>query len=281
MSVRSAAIATSDGMVRDRAVNAVLPRFFGSLLDFPRNHRWHRPVSIAPGSSTEPGRRPSKARIVVASVVPVAAFGALIFFSAGRLDWIAGWAYLSLISASMVATYAYLRRKNPDVITNRSRIGKGTKTWDKVWMVAFTVLFLGLYVVAGLDAGRYGWSAMPTWLWPVGLALFLPGTVLFSWSMGVNPFFEKTVRIQKERGHRVIDTGPYGFVRHPGYVGFFGWILSAPLLLGSWWAFVLAVLAVIAVVVRTGLEDRTLHEELPGYGDYARRVRFRLIPGLW
>jgi protein-S-isoprenylcysteine O-methyltransferase Ste14 len=99
--------------------------------------------------------------------------------------------------------------------------------------------------------------------------------------MGVNPFFEKTVRIQTERGHRVIDTGPYNFVRHPGYLGFFGWNLSAPMLLGSWWAFIPAVLSVISIVIRTALEDRTLRAELDGYEEYVRRIRYRLIPGVW
>ena len=111
--------------------------------------------------------------------------------------------------------------------------------------------------------------------------LFIAGMALFSWSMGVNPFFEKTVRIQTERGHRVIDTGPYAFVRHPGYVGFFGWCLSAPLLLSSWWAFVPAILSVIGLVIRTALEDRTLLQELDGYAAYAERVRYRLMPGVW
>jgi protein-S-isoprenylcysteine O-methyltransferase Ste14 len=104
---------------------------------------------------------------------------------------------------------------------------------------------------------------------------------MFTWSMVVNPFFEKTVRIQTDRGHRVIDTGPYAYLRHPGYVGFMGWILSTPLLLASAWAFVAALLAVVGIVIRTALEDRTLHAELPGYPEYAARVRFCLIPGVW
>jgi protein-S-isoprenylcysteine O-methyltransferase Ste14 len=113
------------------------------------------------------------------------------------------------------------------------------------------------------------------------LAIFVPGWALAIWSMVVNPFFEKTVRIQTDHGHRVIDTGPYAYVRHPGYVGFVGWILSTPLLLASAWAFVPALLAVVGLVIRTALEDRTLHAELPGYAEYAARVRFRLIPGVW
>jgi protein-S-isoprenylcysteine O-methyltransferase Ste14 len=99
--------------------------------------------------------------------------------------------------------------------------------------------------------------------------------------MGVNPFFEKTVRIQTERNHRVIDTGPYAFVRHPGYLGFFGWLLSVPLMLGAGWALVPAALAILSVVARTALEDRTLRRELDGYEAYADRVRYRLIPGIW
>ena len=99
--------------------------------------------------------------------------------------------------------------------------------------------------------------------------------------MVVNPFFEKTVRIQTDRGHRVVDTGPYAYVRHPGYVGFLGWILAAPLLLASVWAIVPALISVVGLVIRTALEDRTLRAELPGYPEYAARVRFRLIPGMW
>ena len=99
--------------------------------------------------------------------------------------------------------------------------------------------------------------------------------------MGVNPFFEKTVRIQTERKHRVIDTGPYRFVRHPGYLGFFGWSLSAPLLLGSWWAFLPAVLSIFGLIIRTALEDKMLYEELTGYRKYASRVCYKLIPGIW
>ncbi len=120
-----------------------------------------------------------------------------------------------------------------------------------------------------------------TLTWLLGVALFVPGWALVIWSMAVNPFFEKTVRIQTKRGHRVVDAGPYAYVRHPGYVGFAAWMLSTPLMLGSAWAFVPALLAVIGFAIRTALEDRTLQAELPGYADYAARVRFRLVPGVW
>lgn len=232
-------------------------------------------------SNAELGKPPSGLRIALAFVGFIGGLGALLFLSAGRTNWFAGWLYLAIMTMNTVINYAYLQLRNPELITYRMRLGKGTKTWDKIWMGMFWPVFGSVYVVAGLDAGRFGWSAMPLWLWPVGFALFLPGTILLTWSMGVNPFFEKTVRIQTERGHRVIDTGPYRFIRHPGYTGFLGWILSAPLLLGSWWAFLPAILSAAFLVVRTALEDRTLREELPGYLEYADRTRFRLIPNVW
>ena len=220
-------------------------------------------------------------RLAFALVAAVTVFAALIFWPAGRLDWVAGWLYLGLVALNFLVNLVYLQRVNPELVEARMRIAKGTKRWDIVWGAIFGPTLLATFVVAGLDAVRFEWSTMSSLFWPVGLLLFLPGTVLFSWSMGVNPFFEKTVRIQSDRGHRVIDAGPYAFIRHPGYLGFFGWCLSPPLLLGSWWAFVPAVLSVIGLIVRTALEDRTLRKELEGYAAYSKRVRYRLLPGVW
>lgn len=220
-------------------------------------------------------------RLLLATLAGFGFFAAVVFWPAGTFDWPAGWAHYGIIVASLFGNYAYLRRVNPAVIVHRMRLGKGTKRWDLAWMVAFTLLFLALYVVAGCDAVRYQWSGTPPWWWYLGLVCWLAGNALFTWAMGVNPFFEKTVRIQTERGHRVIDTGPYAFIRHPGYLGFFGWLLSVPLMLGSAWALLPATLAILSLVVRTALEDRTLREELGGYAAYAARVRYRLIPGVW
>ncbi len=188
---------------------------------------------------------------------------------------------MAVVGTHLLVNILYLMRTNPELIVRRMQLGRGTKHWDKIWLTVFTPVFVIIYVVAGLDAGRFGWTAMPTWAWLAGFLLFVPGAALFTWAMAVNPFFEKTVRIQSERGHIVIDAGPYAFMRHPGYVGFCVWILSAPLLLRSGWALVPALVAVAAVVVRTALEDETLRRELVGYEAYASRVRFRLIPGLW
>ncbi len=214
---------------------------------------------------------------VATMVVVVAGF---VFVNAPRLGWTLGWIYVGIVVATLTINLACLLRWNPELIQRRMRVSKFTKTWDKVWAVLFGFAMIAIYVVAVMEA-RDRVSSAPGAAWLLGLAIFVPGWALAIWSMVVNPFFEKTVRIQSERGHRVIDTGPYAYMRHPGYVGFSGWMLSTPLLLASTWAFVPALITVVLLVIRTSLEDRTLHAELPGYAEYATRVRFRLIPGVW
>ena len=132
-----------------------------------------------------------------------------------------------------------------------------------------------------LDAVRYGWAPMgPAWI-AVGLVLLLPGSALFICAMAANAFFEGTVRIQHDRGHRVVDTGPYALVRHPGYIGFGAFAAGTSFVLGSWWSLLPAAGAILLLVGRTALEDRTLQRELQGYAEYTGRVRYRLVPGIW
>ncbi len=189
-------------------------------------------------------------------------------------------AFIGLMVVFFLAHFFYVWLVNPEVIEHRMWPGKGTETWDWVWFGVFNPVLISILVVAGLDI-RSGWAPLPLWVWPIGLVLFVLGSGLFLRAMGENPFFEKTVRIQSERGHHVIDTGPYRTVRHPGYVGLVAWLLSLPFLLTSTWALLPTALAMISLVVRTALEDRTLRNKLSGYADYAARIRFRLIPGVW
>ena len=220
------------------------------------------------------------ALVILAVATMVASFAAMLFLPAGRIDWKLGWVYVGIIVVDMTVTWACLARWNPELIERRMRFGKGIKTWDIIWAALFTPVMMAVYVVAGFDA-RDRVSSLPTAVWLLGLVIFVPGAGILMWSMVVNPFFEKNVRIQTEHGHRVIDSGPYASVRHPGYVGFIGWMLATPLLLASAWALVPALLSVIAIVIRTALEDRTLYSELSGYAEYTKRVRYRLMPGIW
>jgi protein-S-isoprenylcysteine O-methyltransferase Ste14 len=224
-------------------------------------------------------------RLLLARLVQVAAYffvvGSALFLAAGRLDWPDAWIYLVAHFLLAAAGQAWLIRLDPDLVEERGRWGANTKAWDRWIVSANLVLTLALLIVSGLDAGRFGWSSVP---WPVRLAAllgFLPGFSLPILASRANTYLASTVRIQEERGHRVVSAGPYGTIRHPMYAGMILFDLCLPLLLGSWWGLAVSGVMITLVVVRTALEDRTLRSELPGYADYARRVRFRLVPGIW
>lgn len=219
---------------------------------------------------------------LVSGLIVLPLFFWCFFQAAGGAGWLRGWLYIGLQFVGSAIITILVTRKDPELARRRATFGEGTKRWDVIMLAIFGVTFLATLIVAAFDAGN-GWSTMasPVW-WILGLAFFCAYVAILTWSMLVNTHFEKTVRIQTDRNHKVIDTGPYRIVRHPGYVGMIvGFILSAPLLLGSWWAFVPAVVSSVSMIVRTALEDRTLREELDGYEDYARRVRYRLVPGAW
>ncbi len=211
----------------------------------------------------------------------MAVMGVVLFLAAGRLDWIAAWVYL-ILNLLIVATIGlYVARRNPDVINERGRIGQNAKSWDKVVVILYTLTMFVLLVVAGLDAVRFGWTTMHVSVQAIGvIGLFLAMGMTY-WAMLSNPFLSTVVRIQDDRGHQVATTGPYRFVRHPMYVGVIALWLSTALILGSWWALVPGLLIAVIFIVRTALEDRMLQAELPGYVEYAKRVRQRLVPGVW
>jgi len=205
---------------------------------------------------------------------------AILFVSYGRLDWTAAWVFLSVYIVIILISLVFI---DPDLIEERSHIRPGAKKWDIV-LASLTVIFLfpATFIIAGLDAGRYHWSPpFPIWLQLLALLAFVIGSAISSWAMVANKFFSTIVRIQKERGHYVVTDGPYKFVRHPGYTGAIIVSISLPLLLGSVWALIPAMVGDIILIIRTVLEDNTLKKELKGYDEYARRVPYRLIPGIW
>jgi protein-S-isoprenylcysteine O-methyltransferase Ste14 len=205
---------------------------------------------------------------------------AALFLPAGDLTWTNGWLFIAFFAALTAPSIAYLWRVNPDVFVARSRIHRGTKGWDLVLVVLLLLAFFAIFPIAGLDA-RFGWSAVPGWLLAAGYVLTAVGYVGSIWVYATNRFAEPTVRIQQERGQSVVSTGPYAIVRHPLYMWSLFFVLGFPLALGSYWALVPGAALTILLVVRTALEDRTLQAELDGYKEYASRVRYRLIPGVW
>lgn len=206
----------------------------------------------------------------------------LFFVCAGRADWWQGWAFLAVMVSGMFVHARYLAKHNPELRVWRQRIGGNTKKWDRIWLLFFGILYLSILVVGALDSGRFLWSSMPAGWFALGAALFAVSFAFVTWAMAVNPHFEKTVRIQHDREHQVIESGPYRIVRHPGYLGtLFGFMAAAPFMLGSWWAHLPAGLTGIWMIIRTGLEDKTLQAELPGYSQYAKRVPYRLVPHVW
>jgi len=207
--------------------------------------------------------------------------GLILFLAAGRLNWTWAWVYLGICLVSVSINATITLRTSPETIAERGEL-KMTKQWDKVVSGLYALaLYFALPLVAGLNV-RFGWAPDLSVTWHVaGAVVLVVGLELSAWAMIANAYFSTAVRIQSERGHTVCSTGPYRFVRHPGYVGFILQAISVPFLLGSLWALIPGITATVLMIIRTSLEDRTLQAELPGYQDYVQKVRYRLVPGIW
>jgi protein-S-isoprenylcysteine O-methyltransferase Ste14 len=209
--------------------------------------------------------------------------GLLLFAAAGTVALPRAWLFVAVSFVGMFGNAAIVAVANPELMNRRGswKKRKDTRPWDKRLLMVYGIFgFYVLPVVAGLDVGRHPWLSLGAWAAVVGILLFGFGSVLITWAMLVNTHFETTVRIQTDRNHRVIRTGPYAVIRHPGYLGASLWLLGSPLIIGSDLALIPAAIAIAAVIARTCLEDRTLGNELPGYAEYARRVRYRLVSHL-
>ena len=220
-------------------------------------------------------------RYVLGRVFSTALFGLLLFAAAGRADWPRAWIYLGVVLVGELLTAAILAVANPEILERRGRIGEGAKSYDRVFVALWLVLAFATPVVAGLDVGRSGTDSVPLAGMYIGLVVMMLAYLFGAWAMAVNEHFELLARIQTDRGHRVVSSGPYRIVRHPGYLAAIVGSLAAPLILGSLWAFAPVAAGVLLFTARTALEDRTLREELAGYPEYASRTRYRLLPGIW
>lgn len=196
---------------------------------------------------------------------------ALLMFVPAGIEWAQGWAFLGVFAGLILVSGLILWRTNPAIFVARSKIHRGTKWWDKIVLVLLMLSFAAIFLVAGCERGD-----LSPWL---GYALLMTGMAIMTWVESVNRFAEPSVRVQP--GQVVVDRGPYAFVRHPMYSGSVIFFAGTALSLGSLWALIPAGVASAVLVVRTVLEDRTLQRELPGYREYAQRVRYRLVPGVW
>ncbi len=203
--------------------------------------------------------------------------GALLFSCAGRWNLPLYWAYLGVW---MTATLAVALVADPTLLKERLRPGPGGQ--DYMTLIVVTPLWLGLHAAAGLDVGRFHWSdGVPLPLQIVGLLAVTAGMAVTVWAMAVNRYFSSVIRIQADRGHHLVTSGPYAYVRHPFYACWPFLAVGAGLALGSWLAALIGLFLVFPILLRTVKEDRTLREQLEGYAAYAQRVRYRLLPGVW
>jgi protein-S-isoprenylcysteine O-methyltransferase Ste14 len=208
-------------------------------------------------------------------------YAALLILTSGKWNWFWGWLYMILLTLAMATHVLVLVPLNPALLADRAGGLRqpGTKRWD-IWLTMIASLaFTSIMIVAGLDQ-RWGWTGIISTGWHLaGILLFVIWWIFFLWAMASNPFFSEGVRIQES--HQVAKRGPYRLVRHPGYLGNLIGCIGQPLLFGSWWAFIPAIMTILAFTIRTAWEDKTLQKELNGYSDYAKQVRYRLIPGIW
>lgn len=224
---------------------------------------------------------PEYKKLAIKGFIKLAVFLVLIFVAAGRLDYWQGWVLSGVILTYSVAAF-FLFAGAPDLVKERMKPGPGTKWWDKIFWAFFAVFSLATTFIPVLDSGRFYWSpSLPGIVYILAYLVYLLSCAISFWAMRVNRFFSSVVRIQEDRGQVVISSGPYHYVRHPGYVGGIMLFLALPLVLGSLIGLIPAAGSIIILIIRTYLEDITLQKELPGYQEYAMKVKYRLLPGVW
>lgn len=222
-----------------------------------------------------------KTKFAVNTIITTLFFSALLFVSAGRIDYTEGWVYLltTLITTALNILFV---RSDDELMKERSSPGEGTKNWDKAILGVSLLTFIATMIAGGLDSGRYHPSVEMDWGWmSAGVLMMVGGQLIFLIARNTNRFFSTVVRIQRERGHMVCDTGLYAVIRHPGYLGMIISNAGIPFVLRSEWSLLPAAVSILLMVLRTHLEDRTLKAELTGYEGYTLRVRARLVPGIW
>jgi protein-S-isoprenylcysteine O-methyltransferase Ste14 len=221
------------------------------------------------------------ARIVSRLLLVLGILAALLFFPAGRWDWPQAWALILSFGAFLLLYALWGMYKDPEQLEERSRVAENVKPWDKVILAVYTALLPTVFIVAGFDAGRFRWSEVAVGIQALAWAGLVLAAALILWTATSNTYLSRQARIQDERGQEVVTWGPYRAIRHPMYLGILVLFLCLGPALNSWYTLIPSGAIDILFLVRTAKEDKMLREELAGYEDYARRVRYRLIVGIW
>jgi protein-S-isoprenylcysteine O-methyltransferase Ste14 len=222
------------------------------------------------------------AKLLLQNLIWIAVMGALLFVPAGTLYWPAAWVFLGTVAILGLAGGLWLARTDPELLAERMRpmMQHNQPAADKKFMLVFGFSALLWFIAIGFDKRMHA-SVVPVTLQALGFAMLVFSSGFIMWVMRANSFAAPVVKLQTERGHHVVSTGPYAWVRHPMYSGAVLFFVGAPLLLGSWWGVAMSPLFAVLFAIRIGIEESALIAGLPGYADYSAQVRYRLVPGLW
>lgn len=221
-------------------------------------------------------------RYIIAMFILLIIQAIILFAYASTIYLPRAWLFLSITFIYYLLSTIILYRVNPELINQRGDIQTDAKLWDQFLMRAHNIMLIFIMpAIIGLDVGRFHWSNLSIYYVIPGFIFYIISTILINWAMIVNPHFEATVRIQKDRDHKVITKGPYSIIRHPGYLSGILWSVAVPLITGSFFGLIPGGIAILLLILRTFLEDKTLQSELTGYSKYVKSVKYRLFPGVW
>jgi len=221
-------------------------------------------------------------RIALRLSMAFVGMSAAFFGSAGTLAWFQAWLYIVIQFSFWTVTAVWMKKHNPELLKDRMAfLKRSAKGWDKIIIVTSTAVFVPYLLLPGLDAVRYRWSSVPLAIVVLGFVGVIFALFVMAWVIRVNAYLTRFVEVQRERGHKVITSGPYRYVRHPMYASLIILLYSIPVALGSLWTLIPASILTLLFVIRTYFEDQTLHEELEGYNSYSTKVKYRLLPGIW
>jgi len=235
-----------------------------------------------PEKNTKQFRAATIKQFIITSIFLL--FQIIIFFvSAGNMTNQRPWLYFITAFIHYSASTAVQYRLNPQLLVQRLKVKReGSKSWDEILMrTSNLIIIIAIPAIAGLDIGRFQWSNIDIYFAPLGIVCIVVSSIILNYAMFVNIYFEPTVRIQEERAHKVITSGPYSIIRHPGYLAGILFAVSIPLLVGSLFSYIPVIIYILLMIIRTWLEDNTLKKELNGYLDYSKQVRYRLFPWIW